>query len=356
MLPVVYSRKRQRALERREQSSSSYLGKIEGDDAALSDKVSANERHQNDARNQLLTTCSKKARRKNSWLQLCIDAGQADISQRTCNVCGMVFTPGVPDDMTLHRSYHSRAVANKDRPPQLFLPDVGRYRVVVDANTSWAREMSTLFRTGDRIIAITSSDTRDQIRTVSHVDSFIASMLNGCAADSRFAVRHVSPSSLDPKIETARNCEQAEWLALMYISSDSNDVRGYVLAELVSQASLVQISCEGLPVYHGLSERLNSDGLRTPVCGISKVWVHPEFRRKKIALVMLHCARFHVTHPLQIPVSRVAFTPPTQAGAELALAFAHDHKQPKYPGSRVIPVYRPQIYAIEPRVCSDKAE
>lgn len=64
---------------------------------------------------------------------------------------------------------------------------------------------------------------------------------------------------------------------------------------------------------------------RPALVGVCQVWVHPQFRRQKIATRLLDVARDKFIYGLRAPVSALAFAQPTADGLALARAYVSPH-------------------------------
>ena len=58
--------------------------------------------------------------------------------------------------------------------------------------------------------------------------------------------------------------------------------------------------------------------LTAPAFGIKKLWVHPDARKRGVASSLLSAARSHFGYPAPVPVSSVAISAPSPAGAAWA--------------------------------------
>ncbi|KAJ9446971.1 N-acetyltransferase eco [Diplonema papillatum] len=58
------------------------------------------------------------------------------------------------------------------------------------------------------------------------------------------------------------------------------------------------------------------------ICGVSRIWVEPAFRRRGIATQLVEAARNHLVYGCAVPRDQVAFSQPTPAGKLLARTFA----------------------------------
>lgn len=59
--------------------------------------------------------------------------------------------------------------------------------------------------------------------------------------------------------------------------------------------------------------------------GVCQIWVHPAFRRQKIASRLLDAVRDTFIYGMRIPADAVAFAQPTQDGLALAAAYVAPH-------------------------------
>jgi N-acetyltransferase len=270
-------------------------------------------------------------RPRSAWTQLHIDAGQRDISQRTCGGCGMVYAPGAPDDDALHRAFHAREAVGKGRPKCL-------------AFSGWKAERVVSSDAQGRVIAVRPSDDAKHLSRVAAVDEYVALQLGGRVdADDGHAADRIVPLGHDAKNQNG--VSGSAWLALLYISRDLKSVEGYVLAERVVTARTIQLSSDGMATAHE-----GAAALTGALCGVRRVWVAPHVRRRGIASKLLNAARENVICAHVVPHRHVVFTTPTQAGARFALAFIHGIGNEIYHDGdrRVIGVYSTSTSICDP--------
>eukprot|EP01117_Protostelium_nocturnum_P000071 TRINITY_DN10160_c0_g1_i1.p1 TRINITY_DN10160_c0_g1~~TRINITY_DN10160_c0_g1_i1.p1 ORF type:complete len:482 (-),score=148.76 TRINITY_DN10160_c0_g1_i1:21-1466(-) len=197
-----------------------------------------------------------------------LDFGQKDFGKRhTCQACGMNYHKGVEDDEDLHKTFHRRWQEN---------------RFTVDFPGWQDEEVVKRLEDGSKIILISSNDPKQNSPKILRAFEIVNREL--CFAPSE-------------------DCEPET--ILIYVGSNKKMI-GFISAKSIS---------EGFPVIPASSSSLRCEKTSYPAsCGISRVWVHPDKRRKGIATQLVEMARAHMTYGSIIPKERVAFTQPTQEG------------------------------------------
>jgi GNAT superfamily N-acetyltransferase len=325
MAPAVYSRKRQRALERSTLANSavppcdkdSTTPWNDADEEASSPHCPLQEHAAVDLRDarphprvdgEVPRASTSPQPRKRRWVQLHLDAGQRDLSHRTCAVCDMVYAPGAPGDNALHRRVHARAVAARRRPPQLDCPKVSVGRVVATPP-------------GARVIAVRPGDDGRAKRWIQRVDAYVARQIGELAPG------------------TADSLDKSHWLAMLYVSKEHRSVDGYAFFEQASNVRRATVSSDGMCLT-----KTPFQATGKTLCGVRRVWVAPACRRGGIATMLLNLARtyFHADGRV-IPQNMFAFTAPTQVGAFLALNFVHKNS------GNVLTIYNPPAFFSSPQ-------
>lgn len=226
-----------------------------------------------------------KAKRR-KLVQMHLDLGQRDISQRSCRECGMVYAPGAADDIAVHKEYHRSFV-----------------RVAASlAFPGWRNERVVAHALGGKVVAVRQGDLCAYRRKAAIVDAYVARALGGSACDE--------PGFGVP-------CEEdMEWLALLFVSESRKSVEGYAFVERVSSARLAFVDRDGVA---SVNSETGMGVESASFCGLRKIWVAPHSRHRGVASVLLDAARANLVYGFIFPRDRMAFTATTQAGAGLAL-------------------------------------
>lgn len=201
----------------------------------------------------------------NSNFQYAIDAGQKEFDASRCKTCNMLYTKGEYFDEGHHRQYHD-----------MFVNSI--------KFSGWKNErIVRYFESGAKIIAVKPSDPKYMLRKIDDLFSI---------ADLELGIGQNVYSSLKPTS-----------IFLIYVTVDKR-IGGFVSAHEIDKANEV-INDEGL-----VDE---SKSLPAEI-GITRLWVHSNYRRMKIASEMLDTLRARFIPNRIIPKSGIAFTDPTDDG------------------------------------------
>lgn len=85
---------------------------------------------------------------------------------------------------------------------------------------------------------------------------------------------------------------------------------------------IMKLFCTSTYTYFFVFVLLESTTPQSAQCGISRIWVHSQYRRKKVATRLLDCVRTNFIYGCIIPRELVAFSDPTPDGKRLANSYA----------------------------------
>ncbi|XP_068747981.1 N-acetyltransferase ESCO1-like isoform X2 [Montipora capricornis] len=212
--------------------------------------------------------------------QMYLDLGQKDFGHVTCPTCGMVYTKAQPEDEAAHIRHHKSFVSGL------------RF-------TGWKNECVAKEYHDGRVIMVGPDAHPLHLRKIEEVRKVVDSEL-GFVADA--------PSG------------KTEAKTFLFIS----------VRKVVGCAVAVQID-QGYPVLPSPGESSTPEKQiaawccsTTPQlaqCGISRIWVHSQHRRKKVATRLLDCVRMNFIYGCVIPRELVAFSDPTPDGKRLAKSY-----------------------------------
>ncbi|XP_030373412.1 N-acetyltransferase eco [Scaptodrosophila lebanonensis] len=196
--------------------------------------------------------------------QMQIDAGQKAFGAKQCQQCGLVYTVHEPEEEQLHREYHNSV-------------HVLRFKGWIDEDivavyTEWAND--------GRIIRLTEQAPAVRLERLNELIKLVDKEL-GYA------------SYIVPKTFVA------------FFAVRKQQIVGMCLVQPLTQAHrFMQI--DGIDYC--------SEEAYEASCGISRIWVSPLQRRRRIATKLLRAVQLHTILGREIPMNRIAFSSPTDDG------------------------------------------
>ena len=236
-------------------------------------------------------TPTKREKKATQQQQLFLDMGQEGLGSITCPTCGMVFTRGTEDEK-IHREFHKQH--ERPAPPP-------KSKVLL----KYGETIASFEPDGGKIVVARQSDISSGCKSFKDSISAIVNRVNN---DLSF---HVEGGSLLGTDSAA---------AFVYLDEENRAV-GCVIAERISTAHPVVPKKDPDD-----SEIKCSKENAKAVVGVSRVWVHPEFRRRGIAGKILDAVRDNFLYGYRVPVSEVAFSQPTNDGYKLFLSYTKSDK------------------------------
>lgn len=222
------------------------------------------------------TSIRRSARKRKPLLvkaneQYVLDFGQKNIDPTRCVTCGMLYVVGEESDEKQHAKYHSEFDEGVKWPARLERP-------------------RKYFDDGSRIVAIIPNEPKPVLDAVNK----ILKMSDGDMSTGGDIVKLVS---------------RPDTSFMIYITPDHHIV-GYICVEKIKEAyNLIDFN----------SSRLESEPVRAD-CGVLYLWVHPAFRRRKIATQLTDIARANLRKDI-VYRSRVAVCDPTEAAIPFFSAY-----------------------------------
>ena len=246
--------------------------------------------------------------------QMQIDLGGS--SRKACIQCGMEYVPSNREDAALHRDFHGMNSNGID---------VGKVLMRDVATRLIAPEKKPL-RENEAILMVdrqSSTISRNKIRKILEV------------INSELSAPHIEDDDLwgglEPKIQIRttrrRNSEAVDsrggrFKAFVYLAGDS--CIGCCLMEKISSGypvvkqSVNQIKKEDITFEARSSSISVSDRPESVLLGVTRIWTSRSFRRQGIAETLLDCGRRHFFYGMEVTKDLVAFSQPTESGAQLA--------------------------------------
>ncbi|XP_065871610.1 protein CHROMOSOME TRANSMISSION FIDELITY 7-like [Euphorbia lathyris] len=277
-----------------------------------------------------LISSGKVLNKKRSYAQFHLDLGQSDFNLRTCNICGVKYSPGEEGDEKEHRKFHknyTQGVHFKGCLSQRVFPAVtiegGRIVLVLDRDPISQRNKV------QEVIKMMEIELGGGwiLHKLCKVYLFISSQrVAGClVAEPIKEAFRVIPSSVDRRSDTISKTKP---------KTNSTTLRfGEIILhrEVMKKVSAVK-TLEMLDGNHN-GAIVCEEEAAAAVCGIRAIWVTPSNRRTHIATQLLDTARRSFCTGFNLEISQLAFSPPTSAGKALASS---------YTGTASFMVYKPQ--------------
>lgn len=217
------------------------------------------------------------AKRKlfNSNEQYCLDFGQKNFDAQRCNVCNMLYTVGEIIDEKTHEEYHD-----------MFINSL-KFR-------EWKNEdVVSVFDDG-RILRVLPTSPHFMLKKIDELFK---------VADIELGINMDLKSSL-----------KSSSVFFIFVSS-SKRIAGFIAAERINSANWL-LSEEPLMAS---TEEVPAE------CGISRIWTHPNFRRKRIATRLLDTLRQCFFYNKTLSKDKLAFSDPTVVGKDFAKKYINSN-------------------------------
>ncbi|CAF1170496.1 unnamed protein product [Adineta ricciae] len=201
--------------------------------------------------------------------QTLLDAGQKTVDATICKRCGMAYFPNSAEDKAAHAKYHNfttSAIRLRNFKHQYVLQQFLDGSIYMIGCTSPASEQ----------------------KKAEHVRELVDNELG---------------------ITTPFNCLWSETKAYFYIEDCSDIVLGYCLAHIVHRVHVLDLTDE--------SNIDTETEMNKMLCGIARIWVHPDHRRARIATKLLDCVRTNFFFGIVIKRADLAFSAPTDDGPNI---------------------------------------
>lgn len=200
--------------------------------------------------------------------QYFLDCGQKNFDPRRCNVCNMLYSIGELVDEKTHDEYHD-----------MFINSL-KYR-------EWKNEDIVASFEDGRILRVQPSSPHFMLKKVDELFK-VADIELGINMDLKSSLKSTS-------------------MFFIFITA-SKRIAGFVAVEGINSANWL------------LSEDpLTASTDEVPAeCGVSRIWIHPNFRRKQIATRLLDTARHSFCPDKIVNKAKLAFSDPTVAGKDFA--------------------------------------
>jgi len=106
--------------------------------------------------------------------------------------------------------------------------------------------------------------------------------------------------------------------AYFYIEDHTDIVLGYCLAHIVHRVHVLDSEDE--------SNMITETEMDKMLCGIARIWVHPDYRRTRIATKILDCVRTNFFFGIVIKRVDLAFSAPTDDGHQYLKIYTRSNR------------------------------
>ncbi|KAJ4428929.1 hypothetical protein ANN_25925 [Periplaneta americana] len=249
--------------------------------------------------------------------QYIIDAGQKRFGVTQCKECGIVYHIGDPQDEMSHQKYHDQvnSVTYSAWKQERVVAHYGLERVILVKPTdskSWLNKVKDVLEMVDKELG--------------YADTGLASL----APDSHVSLNVIQPSQFRSsdfpssyrlyqgqcrhlffgKNQYFRVCAHLT-IYEIYLYVANKKVFGCVVAHPITLAyKMLDSVVEGCDCCSAESYPAK--------CGVSRVWVNKNHRRRKVASRLLDCMRANFVHGYILGKDEFAFSAPTPEGKALA--------------------------------------
>ncbi|KAJ1905677.1 hypothetical protein IWQ60_012233 [Tieghemiomyces parasiticus] len=321
---------------------------------------------------------STDARLRTAFKQLYLQFGQKDAGPFLCRDCGLSYQRGQTEDEMVHDKYHRSVVRGVKYPRRMIAPVHHDSRAFLSARKAMGYKSEVTISTflpeqhvpedtnaklssdGSGLLRLRSTSPKKLFSALNPLSRPVGGGVKGQSSLARVVVISDSSSAFEKnkarEVLEIANTELGSapfnddlWeTCKVYLSVSANGyVMGCVVAERIREAYLTRSSVSPSrrgPVNtadeHGSPKKSSATSIADlneanvflsdhPVpssCGISRVWVSPNFRRQGAATHMLEAVRLNFIYGLSIPPGHIAFSQPTALGAALARSFTkRDH-------------------------------
>ncbi|CAN8001919.1 unnamed protein product [Ixodes hexagonus] len=218
--------------------------------------------------------------------QLIIDAGQKHFGAITCNTCGMVYSAGEMEDEKLHSRFHQAFMGVLKFP-------------------GWKKQREVGIYYDGKIIMVSFSDPKFMLKKMEEIGQMVDRQVVW-----NLGILETTNSTPPPR------------MYFVFVSNDKK-VLGFLVAQQIKEAYRVipsetrEITCDSY---------LCESSPVPAICGVSRIWTAPFYRRKKVATRLLDRLRTNFSYGCLVELSDLAFSDPTMMGRSLAAAYTRNDR------------------------------
>ncbi|XP_055596332.1 N-acetyltransferase eco-like [Uranotaenia lowii] len=225
------------------------------------------------ARRRVKNRLKASSWRPNGSNQYQIDAGQKEYGAVQCPQCDLMYTVHEPEEELIHQNYHQSLHLLKF--------------------AGWTQEpvVATVpeWDVSGRILAVTMAETRQKLQKIQEILSVVDRELG-----------YVEPTQLVMG-------------SVVYLAVARSIVLGICVIQPLQQANRL-LTIEGI---EGSIDCCTMETYPTK-CGVSRIWVSPNYRGHGIARTLLTVMKSHYIFGYPLSYDEIAFSAPTEAGKRLA--------------------------------------
>ncbi|ERF68738.1 hypothetical protein EPUS_07156 [Endocarpon pusillum Z07020] len=238
-------------------------------------------------------------------------------SRKTCPECGMEYVLANEEDVTLHRMFHNM---NSE--------GVELGKTFMKSAMKWVYEVSHI---EGSVVVVDRKISPPARKVVQKVLGTVNKELSAVDIDDavlwsqRILNDKESGSEIKQSDSEKRNDHKSDRYKVFLHVKDGRCV-GLCLAERITKAHRVKREKKEKDTGQTPKEvRSSSISIEKKtvqaVVGVSRIWTSKSFRRKGIANNLLECVMSHFIYGLEIEKDELAFSQPTESGAQLARAW-----------------------------------
>eukprot|EP00644_Phytophthora_capsici_P013076 jgi/Phyca11/540829/estExt2_Genewise1Plus.C_PHYCAscaffold_50655 len=215
-----------------------------------------------------------------------IDVGQRSFGQRvTCSKCGLLYTAGEEEDEKEHRKFCRQMK-----------------RGVTLSKWKNERVLKTFPDTQSRILEIRGDDPNSHVKKLLEIKEVLDDAL-GFVEEGAFLKRSHFVFVHGHQVVGCVNTERV--MKAFTLDKDSSSLVATTNESSMALGGVVAASTDAKPA----------------LVGICQLWVHPSFRRKRIATRMVDVVREKSIYGMHVAKNQVAFAQPTRNGLQFAYKY-----------------------------------
>jgi N-acetyltransferase len=223
------------------------------------------------------------AKKSTPFKQLTLNFGQKVEKTIQCTECHIFYNPNNKEDTQLHTKVHN------ERENALKYSMFKGEKIVQE------------YSDGKCIVIEAGIDSKQLLSKAIHVLSYV---------DSQLGINQNSNQNED--ISSNIKLKDSTKIYL-FVGMPAKKIVGLCMAEPIEKAFNIE--------YENVSAKTFSYNEAKPVaaiCGINRVWVSSNMRRRRIASRMLDCVRINFLYFKSLQLNEIAFSDPTENGQALA--------------------------------------